>query len=73
MVSIFAHFTLQELILLRTVVTLGHEVEVFVAVKGLHSRVSLVQTIFSCYFIAAREVINLLESSKITVDVRLDD
>ena len=71
MASLLSHLILQLLVLLGAVKAAGHEVEVLVAVEGLHSRVALVEAILPCYFVAAREVIYSLKPAQVTVDVRL--
>ena len=69
--SLLPHLILQLLVLLGAVEAAGHEVEVLIAVEGLHSRVALVEAILPCDFVAAREVIYALKPAQVTVNVRL--
>ena len=58
--------------MLRAVERWRHKIETFIAKKGLHPAKSFKQEVFPGELIASWEMINLLESPQITVDVRLD-
>ena len=51
---------------------LRHKVEIFVAIERLHFCESFGERVFPCDFVTSREMVNLLESAKVEVDVRLD-
>ena len=73
LLTILTHFSLQERVLLWTVKTCWHEVEVLVSIEGLHPRVTLIKTVFPCNLIAAREVVYTLEPAQIAVNVTFDN
>ena len=73
LLTVPAHLSLQDLVLLWAVEGRWHEVEVLVSVEGLHARIPLIQAVLPRDLIAAWKVINLLEASQVAVDVRLDN
>ena len=68
-----SHFTLQLLVLLGTVVRGRHEIEVFVAIEGLHARVPFVKAVLPSDLLASWEVIDFLKATQVAVDIRLDN
>ena len=68
----FTHFCLQKLILLWAIITGWHKVKVFATVEGLHSRVALIEAVFSRDLITPRKMINLLKTTKVAINVRFD-